>query len=142
MQLDFKQISYNTGLTGTVFPSSATNAEAQKVINYGPSFPYYNPNLAYRNNLVLGTCMPHSVTNTNSKRISFTSIVPNSKPVDNKINLENIISNKDKRTTVMIRHIPNKYTLSNLVDELNSAGFLGKYDYVNLPVDHEVRNII
>ena len=29
----------------------------------------------------------------------------------NKINLENILRQKDKRTTIMIRHIPNKYSL-------------------------------
>lgn len=55
---------------------------------------------------------------------------------DYKINLENIIIAKDKRTTIMIRNIPNKYTLANLVDEIN-ATFLGKYDYINLPVDYE-----
>jgi len=53
-----------------------------------------------------------------------------------KINLENIIIGKDKRTTIMIRNIPNKYTLGNLVEEINS-NFLGKYDYINLPVDYE-----
>jgi hypothetical protein len=56
--------------------------------------------------------------------------------VDYKINLENIIIGKDKRTTIMIRNIPNKYTLTNLVDEVNVT-FVGKYDYINLPVDYE-----
>jgi hypothetical protein len=56
--------------------------------------------------------------------------------VDYKINLENIIICKDKRTTIMIRNIPNKYSLANLVDEINTT-FVGKYDYINLPVDYE-----
>jgi hypothetical protein len=59
-------------------------------------------------------------------------------PVDHKIILDNIIIGKDKRTTLMLRNIPNKYTLQNLVDEINSS-FWGKYDYINLPVDYEVK---
>ena len=58
-------------------------------------------------------------------------------PIDYNINLENIILGKDKRTTLMLRHIPNKYTLNNLVEEINSL-YLGKYDYINLPIDYEV----
>jgi hypothetical protein len=57
--------------------------------------------------------------------------------VDFKVNLENIITGKDKRTTIMLRNIPNKYTLQNLVDEINTL-FLGRYDYINLPIDYEV----
>jgi hypothetical protein len=57
--------------------------------------------------------------------------------ITSKINMENIISGKDKRTTLMLRNIPNKYTLQNLVDEINSS-FWGKYDFINLPIDYEV----
>jgi len=56
---------------------------------------------------------------------------------DFKVDLVNIITGKDKRTTIMLRNIPNKYTLQNLVDEINSL-FIGKYDYINLPIDYEV----
>ena len=56
---------------------------------------------------------------------------------DHKVNLINLITGKDKRTTIMLRNIPNKYTLQNLVDEINSL-FLGKYDYINLPIDFDV----
>jgi len=56
---------------------------------------------------------------------------------DFKVDMTNIISGKDKRTTIMLRNIPNKYTLQNLVDEINLL-FLGKYDFVNLPIDYEV----
>ncbi len=61
---------------------------------------------------------------------------------DHKIVLENIIMQKDKRTTLMLRNIPNKYTLQNLVDEIinNNPTFAGKFDYINLPIDYEVYN--
>ena len=61
---------------------------------------------------------------------------PKEESYDYKINLENIIIGKDKRTTLMLRNIPNKYTLQNLVDEINPS-FWGKYDYINLPIDYE-----
>ena len=52
----------------------------------------------------------------------------------NKIYLENIIRQKDKRTTIMIRHIPNKYTIKLLVNELNLY-FKDKYNLIYLPID-------
>ena len=60
---------------------------------------------------------------------------------DHKIVLENILMQKDKRTTLMLRNIPNKYTLQNLVDEIinNNPSFAGKFDYINLPIDYEVK---
>lgn len=75
----------------------------------------------------------HSHTFTESK---FSTNHKNEEVVDYKINLENIIIGKDKRTTLMLRNIPNKYTLQNLVDEINTS-FFGKYDYINLPIDYE-----
>ena len=57
---------------------------------------------------------------------------------NNKIKLVNIIIGSDKRTTLMLRNIPNKYTLNNIVDEIGSA-FWGKYDCINLPIDYETK---
>ena len=53
-----------------------------------------------------------------------------------KIIIENIIIGQEKRTTLMLRNIPNKYTLNNIVEEIDSS-FWGKYDYINLPIDYE-----
>lgn len=53
------------------------------------------------------------------------------------INIENIVYGKDLRTTVMIRHIPNKYSSSCLLEEINLK-FKGKYDFFYLPMDFEV----
>ena len=53
----------------------------------------------------------------------------------NKINLENIIRKKDKRTTIMIRHIPNKYSLKLLIDDINE-NFKDKYNLIYLPIDN------
>jgi len=41
---------------------------------------------------------------------------------------------KDKRTTLMIRHIPNKYTLNTILEDIN-IDFKDKYDLFYLPLD-------
>lgn len=43
------------------------------------------------------------------------------------------------KTTAMMRNLPNKYTQSMLLEELNSAGFLGCFDFMYLPIDPETR---
>ena len=52
------------------------------------------------------------------------------------INIENIMKGLDNRTTVMIRHIPNRYTYQNLEEEINLI-CKDKYDFLYLPIDSE-----
>jgi len=40
-------------------------------------------------------------------------------------------------TTLMIRNIPNRYTQSELLQEIKEAGFDSKFDFFYLPMDHE-----
>merc|ERR1740121_1858604 len=37
----------------------------------------------------------------------------------------------------MMRNLPNRYTQQMLVDEINSVGFLGLFDFLHLPIDPE-----
>ena len=53
----------------------------------------------------------------------------------NLIHLENILKLKDKRTTLIIRNIPNKYTIKLLTKEINQH-FYGKFDVIYLPLDY------
>lgn len=55
------------------------------------------------------------------------------------INTQNILEGKDRRTTIMIRHIPNKYSTQSLLEEIN-LNFRGKYDFFYLPMDFQVKN--
>ena len=81
------------------------------------SFPYendlYNTKLNYKNTY-------HKNENKCEKQL---------------INIDDIISGKDNRTTVMIRNIPIKYTEKMLTNEL--VDFEKKYDFINLPFDYE-----
>jgi len=53
----------------------------------------------------------------------------------NIIHIENILKSKDKRTTLIIRNIPNRYTISLLLQEINK-NYYRKYDVVYLPQDY------
>jgi len=53
----------------------------------------------------------------------------------NIIDIDSIIKGKDKRTTLMIKNIPNKYTISTFLDEINIE-FKNKYDLFYLPIDY------
>ena len=52
------------------------------------------------------------------------------------INLDNILKGIDRRTTVMIRHIPNKYSYKDLLEEINIK-FRNKFDFFYLPLDSQ-----
>ena len=53
------------------------------------------------------------------------------------INLEDIARGIEKRTTVMIRNIPIKYTTKDLEQELYNYNFNGKFDCLYMPIDFE-----
>jgi len=40
-----------------------------------------------------------------------------------------------QRTTVMLRNLPNNYTRAMLLDLIDLEGFVGKYDFLYLPID-------
>lgn len=50
------------------------------------------------------------------------------------LNLQNIAEGRDRKTTVMIRNIPNKYTQKMLLAEID-VELKGKYDFFYLPID-------
>ena len=63
------------------------------------------------------------------------SFNPDSEKDKNIINLMDIFLCKDLRTTVMIKNIPNKYTISSFLDEINVV-FKDTYDIFYLPIDY------
>ena len=61
--------------------------------------------------------------------------IPDSEKAKNIINLPNILQYKDPRTTLMIKNIPNKYTISSFLEEID-GNFKGTYDIFYLPIDY------
>lgn len=43
----------------------------------------------------------------------------------------------ESTTTIMMRNLPNKYTQAMLLAEINHDGFLGKFDFLYVPIDPE-----
>lgn len=104
-----KKSSSNKSLSSTLSTSSSSESHGWSLSS--------SPFSLYNNTSTLPYC---SFSNKNEK---------------NRIYLDNILSGVDPRTTVMIRHIPNKYSLRTLTEELNHK-FKNKYDIVYLPIDY------
>ncbi|KAM0016693.1 putative mei2-like RNA recognition, RNA-binding domain superfamily [Helianthus debilis subsp. tardiflorus] len=62
----------------------------------------------------------------------------NSNPSDNKkqfeLDLDRIMRGEDRRTTLMIKNIPNKYTSKMLLAAIDERR-RGTYDFIYLPID-------
>lgn len=63
---------------------------------------------------------------------------PNLPPKTSEINIIKILTQEDKRTTLMIKNIPNKFTKDNFLDIFNLK-FSGKFDLFLLPTDIKER---
>ena len=118
------------------------NSFQMDYLNKSFSSSFYSPNLFfYKNNL--------SQNNFNTRLFNNYTNFPEKeyeKPVFNNnnrecldspkyiIHLDNVLKEKDKRTTIMIRHIPNRYNLTLLINEIN-VKFSEKFDLLYLPLD-------
>ena len=98
--------------------SNNNNINASKNDNSNKSINSYNP----------------EKTGYANKRKIFNPI-PDSEKEKNIINLLDILSCKDYRTTLMIKNIPNKYTISSFLEEIN-GNFKDTYDIFYLPIDY------
>ena len=88
-------------------------------------------NMLYNNKLKMN--YKNNITNKNlNNNIMNKSNLKGEKQI---LNLDDIVTGKDKRTTVMIRNIPIKYTDEILNEAL--VEFQGKYDCLYMPYDYE-----
>ena len=73
--------------------------------------------------------------NGNANKRKIFNPIPDSQKEKNIINLLDILNCKDSRTTLMIKNIPNKYTISSFLEEIN-GNFKETYDIFYLPIDY------
>lgn len=125
--------------SSTSFKHSQTNS-----FNYSPIYNLdCSTTTTYSDNSTFSSDSPSSFHNTSS--ISFdnnnnNTLIHSKKPKrktknNTQINLENILLGIDKRTTIMIKNIPNKYTQKAFTDEINIR-FANTYDVFYLPIDY------
>ena len=99
---------------------------------YENSFTYANMNTISGNNM----CNVNNIKtehNGNKRKKKFKEKLDQTLFT---INLDQIIMGRDTRTTIMIRHIPNKYTSQMLLEEIDYP-CKGKYDFFYLPIDND-----
>ena len=93
---------------------------------------HWNNNSNYKNTLYRKNDNNNINSNINSNSVNN---IQCNKGEKNFLNLDDIVSGKDNRTTVMIRNIPIKYTEETLIQDL--CEFKGKYDCLYMPYDYE-----
>jgi len=97
---------------------------------------FTNQNLCLLNN---NFNLKNTMENGNNAQIenilSKKAFNPDLETDKNIINLMDIFLCKDLRTTIMIKNIPNKYTISSFLDEIN-VYFKNTYDIFYLPIDY------
>ena len=102
-----------------------------------------NQNLNILNNLnqiLFNNTINSDITNKNNTDLSLSPFSErknnnNKDSPKNIIHIKNIIKGNDKRTTLIIRNIPNKYTISLLLNEFKNK-FNYKFDVLFLPQDY------
>lgn len=80
------------------------------------------------------------ITSSTNMNINNSKVTPKiNEKMSFDIKLEDYANGKEKRTTLMLRNVPNKYTIENCLNELDEMGFKNKYAFFYLPPDLEVR---
>jgi len=147
-----KQNEYNTvyiNLCGInpinlikVFSKIGTISSIEKVENFNEiySFAFEKIHFAIKaKSLLAKFCNICNIREFENYK-NFTSIILQEQKnyTDFSINYANIEHGYDKRTTIMIRNIPNKYTQQMLLEAIN-ANFYGLFDFFYLPIDFKNR---
>ena len=128
-ELNKKDISYNintNNFSEKKIKNNNLNFDENSITNNMNNFN----NISFNNKLKMN--YKNIISNKSMNNIMNKSALKGEKQI---INLDDIVTGKDTRTTVMIRNIPIKYTDEILNEAL--VEFHGKYDCLYLPYDYE-----
>ena len=150
--IDSKETKYSINSSNTIshFPQSKYDSNVNSIYYQNINFINQNDNIINKNNIFVNNCNFKFNFNQNNffspntkyeknNLFSYSKFIPknqkrnldNIENPKNIIHLDNILKLKDKRTTLIIRNIPNKYNLLLLIEELN-INFSLKYDILYL----------
>lgn len=103
------------------------------------SLKTFNNNYFYINTQSLTKNTPNSsfITSSNYNTVNSNSTKSTKElfNVDQLFKIEDYLKGIEKRTTLMIRNVPNRYDVESLLLEINDQGFKNKYDCFYLPID-------
>ena len=107
------------------------------LFSFNPNFINIIPNTQQQspNNIKIKNNNINSIDSNNNTHKKKNNQKSNLDINKNIINLMNILLCEDKRTTLMIKNIPNKYTISSFLEEINTY-FKFTYDIFYLPIDY------
>ena len=128
-ELNKKDISYNintNNLSEKKIKNNNLNFDENTITNNMNNFN----NISFNNKLKMN--YKNIISNKSMNNIMNKSNLKGEKQI---LNLDDIVTGKDTRTTVMIRNIPIKYTDEILNEAL--VEFHGKYDCLYMPYDYE-----
>ena len=112
--------------------------------NYGY---YNNQNLKFYPPLIKDSCHLSKLSsytsymtssNYNTHNSNSTKSTNKDAKLDGVFKIEDYITGRVKRTTIMVRNIPNRYDVDQLLAEIDDYGFKNKYDCFYLPMDATV----
>ena len=89
-------------------------------------------NIMSYNNNIINNNINNNIINYNNNNINNINYIE--KEFEPNVSIEKILSLEDKRSTIMIKNIPNKFTREKLLELINK-NFLGTYDLFILPKD-------
>ena len=110
------------------------NSNYKKSMNFNPHYNNKNLKISKNDSHNIGIINYNPDKNYHKNKRKIFNPIPDSEKEKNIINLIDIIRNKDTRTTLMIKNIPNKYNISTFLDEINLY-FKDTYDILYLPID-------
>lgn len=125
---------YNT----IVYEGNNEMRNSNSVVSLDCGKAYSNPGVSYKELSLNSTGMLQRKKKPNNKAKGLRKRCP-AKEKDQKlftVNIDEIIEGRDKRSTLMIRNIPNKYNCQLLTDEINKKN-RNRYDFFYLPIDYK-----
>ena len=142
-KLQNNEISSNkSSLENKPIPNPNSNLSSELKSSSNTNKKNNNKDNDTKNNTnINNTTKPDATNKTNNAKALINNLNSNNNTTKNSkceklfLNLDDIASGKDIRTTIMIRNIPIKYTENILNDTFKE--FHGKYDCLYMPYDYE-----